>query len=267
MTARAKSPPEPRIAIEIAGKTFTGGISNAGAIFGGSVGIEASHVSHFSGSIANTGTISGAIGIDLVETPGVNVFDGGIVIGTGGTAIEFVGGGDTLTLAAGYTIGGTVSATGSSTLQLGGIGSDTFNLGSIGTQYKGFTTFNVSGGEWTLTSSGTGWNIIGGTAELASGGLLVSTIVRSAGTLEVLSGAHVSATTVSNGGTLVVSAGGTADPTRLFSGATEIIASGGTDDGAQISGGTQEVFGSASGTIVFGGARWWNPAARRPVRM
>ena len=63
---------------------------------------------------------------------GVSIFDAGAIIGTGGTAIEFAGSGNTLTLGAGYVISGVVDPSGSNTFQLGGIGSDTFDLSSIG---------------------------------------------------------------------------------------------------------------------------------------
>jgi autotransporter passenger strand-loop-strand repeat protein len=114
----------------------------------------------------------------------------------------------------------------------------------------------VVGGVWTVSSAGSDWNVdSGGTLALASGGLLVSTIVHSGGALDVLSGATASNTTVSRGGSLIVASGGHADPTRLLSGGAEVISSGGTDNGAQISGGTQAVFGVASGTTVFAGSQ------------
>jgi fibronectin-binding autotransporter adhesin len=161
-----------------------------------------------------------------------------ILASPGGTAIEFAGSGYTLTLGAGYLIEGIVDPAGKNTLQLGGTGSDGFDLNSIGSgaQYRGFTTFNVVGGVWTVSGAGSAWNVTGGTLALSSGGILRDTTVRS-------------------GGTFVVSSGGTADPTRLLSSGAEIIASGGIDGGAQVSGGEQDVFGSASGTTVFGGSQ------------
>ena len=63
----------------------------------------------------------------------VSIFDAGAIIGTGGTAIEFAGSGNTLTLGAGYLISGIVDPlSGSNTFQLGGMGSDTFDLSPIG---------------------------------------------------------------------------------------------------------------------------------------
>ena len=70
----------------------------------------------------------------------------GTIIGTGGTAIEFAGSGNTLTLGAGYLISGIVDPlSGSNTFQLGGTGSDAFDLSPIGAtaRYRGFTIFNV----------------------------------------------------------------------------------------------------------------------------
>ena len=95
-------------AVDIVGRTFTGGIFNAGVI-------------------------SGGIGIEIVSASAVSIFDAGAIIGSGGTAIEFAGSGNTLTLGAGYTIGGIVDPSGNNTFQLGGTGSDTFDLNSIGT--------------------------------------------------------------------------------------------------------------------------------------
>jgi autotransporter passenger strand-loop-strand repeat protein len=74
------------------------------------------------------------------------------------------------------------------TLQLGGTGSGTFDLNSIGTQYKGFTTFDVVGAIWTVSGAGVFWNVDSGTLRVASGGRLLDAAVSSGGTLAVLSG-------------------------------------------------------------------------------
>jgi hypothetical protein len=89
--------------------------------------------------------ISGSAGIAIKSARPVSIFDAGTIVGTGGTAIQFAGSGNTLTLGAGYVISGVVDPAGGNAFQLGGTGSDTFNLSSIGPQYKGFTTFNVIG--------------------------------------------------------------------------------------------------------------------------
>ena len=100
---------------------------------------------------------------------------------------------------------------GHNTFQLGGTGSDTFDLNSIGAaaQYRGFTTFDVVGGAWTVSGGGTGWNVNGGTLPLASGAVLPSTTVERR--LGVECGADVSTTTVKAGRHPRLS-GGTAMP-------------------------------------------------------
>jgi uncharacterized protein with beta-barrel porin domain len=85
----------------------------------------------------------------------------------------------------GFTIQGNVVGTGSDTFQLGGTGSGAFNLSNIGTQYTGFTTFNVVGGAWNTTgtfSPSQAWNVNGGT--LAGTGSFQSINVNNGGTLE-----------------------------------------------------------------------------------
>src|SRR5262249_19483049 len=99
------------------GATFSGGITNAGTISAGSAGIELRNIPHFSGGISNTGAISGATGIALIGVESVSVFDAGTIVGTGGTAIEFSGSGNTFTLGAGYVISGDVDGTGSDALR------------------------------------------------------------------------------------------------------------------------------------------------------
>jgi hypothetical protein len=98
----------------------------------------------------------------------VSIFDAGAIIGTGGTAIEFTGSGNTLTLGAAYTITGAVDPSDNNVLQLGGTGSDTFDLFGIGQQFNGFTTFNVVGGTWTVSGGGLGWNVDNGAMQVAA---------------------------------------------------------------------------------------------------
>ncbi len=101
------------------------------------------------------------------------MFNSGLIDGTGGTAIEFDGGAtsdNTLTLAAGYTITGDVLGGGTDTLVLGGSGSADFDFDNIGTsqQYSGFTTFEVTGGVWDTTGSGSDWLVEGGRSKSAA---------------------------------------------------------------------------------------------------
>ena len=212
---------------------FSGGIVNSGTISGAGAGIQLESIKTFAGGVSNTGTIAGTIGIDVLNMQGLSIFDAGAIIGSGGTAIELAGSGNTLTLGAGYVISGVVDPlSGSNTFQLGGTGSDTFDLSSIGAtaQYQGFTIFNVVGGAWTVTSASSAhWTIrSGGTDEIASGGELTSTTVSSGGALEVDSGATASTTVVKAGGTQIIESGAIISGTTISIGATVELLGGGT---------------------------------------
>ena len=244
-----------KTAIDIAGPTFTGGIFN-------------------------TGVVSGSAGIEIKSAHAVSIFDGGTIIGTGGTAIEFAGSGNTLTLGAGYFISGIVDPqSGNNTFQLGGFGSDTFNLSSIGAaaQYQGFTIFNVVGGTWTVSSASTAhWTIKAGTLEITSGGALTSTTVSSGGVLAINSGATVSGVTIKTGATLELFGGiplpsgvtipagatlgvggGVYSGLIVSSGHTLKVLSGGTDLDATVRSGGALIVGSdgtdSGATILKGG--------------
>jgi uncharacterized protein with beta-barrel porin domain len=167
--------------------TFSGGVTNSGTISAKTYGIFVGTVSTFSGGIINNGTISGGIGIDFLSTTGASVFDSGTIVGTGGTAIEFAAGPNTLTLGPGFNIQGNVIGSGGDVFQLGGTGSGNFNLSSIGAgqQYQGFTTFNVVSGVWNTTGTfgqSQAWNVDGGT--LAGTGTFQSINVNNGGTLQ-----------------------------------------------------------------------------------
>jgi len=201
---------------------FSGGISNGGTISGagtivatarsgtilaggsgnplsGGAGIAVYNVSTFSGGISNTGSITGGIGIVVQGASAVSIFDSGAITGTGISvsgdftigagpiAIDLIGNspGNVLTLGPGYMIAGQVAGQGSDTLQLGGTGSGSFDLSTVGTQYTGFTTFNVVSGVWTVSNvdaQSQAWNVNGGT--LAGTGTLPAINVNSGGTLE-----------------------------------------------------------------------------------
>lgn len=159
--------------------TFVGGIDNSGRISADSTGISITAVTTFTGGISNGGMISGVVGIAVTNAGAVGVYDAGFIAGSGGTAVDLsrTGPGNTFTLGTTASFGaGTESVIGSGndTFQLGG--SDpvpgNFNLSNIGTQYIGFTTFNVTSATWVATGTGNqNWSIFNGaTLQLGNGG-------------------------------------------------------------------------------------------------
>ena len=80
--------------------------------------------STFSGVVFNSGTISGTTGIVVTHQPSVTVFDGGKIVGTGGTAVNLKGGGtNTFEIVSGYSITGKVLGGSNGIFELGGSGS------------------------------------------------------------------------------------------------------------------------------------------------
>ena len=185
--------------------TVSGGITNAGLISsnnGAAVVINGT----FSGGINNSGTISGATGI-VSSVAGVSIFNSGTITGTSGTAISFGSGTNTLTLGPGFSINGNVFGSGGDTLQLGGTGNGTFDLSTIGSsqQYRGFTTFNVIGGTWTVNNTyaqSDPWTVQSGT-------LLVNGDLSAASSLTVSGGMLGGTGTVGN---TQINSGGTFAP-------------------------------------------------------
>jgi fibronectin-binding autotransporter adhesin len=243
---------------QVGNASVGGGIVNSagGTISAADTGINIVNVTSFFGGITNVGTIKGVVGIDIVSTTSVSIFDSGEIVGSGGTAIEFdPGGGDpnTLTLGAGYDISGLVLGGGSDIFQLGGSGADTFNLGAIGTQYTGFATFNVVGGSWTVSGTGANWNILGGTMDLVSG-TLAKTTVSSGGALDVTSGSTANSTVIASGGEEIVDSGGIVNSSVVKRGGEEVVSSGGAANNTVVHGGGVEVvYGSANSATVDSG--------------
>ena len=141
------------------------------------------------------------------------MFNAGTITGTAGTAIEFfTGGTNTLTLGPGFVVNGNVVSPGGDTFQLGGAsGNGTFDLSTIGTQYQGFTTFNVVGGA-TWTATGTyaqtdAWDVQGGTL-LVNGDLSNATTVTAESGAALGGAGTLGVTIVNNGGSLIPGAVG-----------------------------------------------------------
>jgi uncharacterized protein with beta-barrel porin domain len=183
--------------------TVSGGITNAGLISSNS-GAAIAIAGPFSGGISNSGTISGIQGISVFNSAGVSIFNSGTITGTSGTAISFRSGTNTLTLGPGSLIDGNVFGSGGDTLQLGGTGNGAFDLSTIGAtqQYRGFTTFNVTSGTWTVNNTYTQpdpWTVQSGTLRVNGDLSSASSLTVSGG---VLGGTGtVGNTQINSGGT------------------------------------------------------------------
>jgi outer membrane autotransporter protein len=177
-------------------------VNNAGAITAGTIGVNLTGGT--TNALSNSGSISGATGI-VTSAGATSVFNSGSITGSGGTAIQFAGTGNTLTIAPTSVITGNAVGVGTDTFQLGGAsGSGSFDAALIGpaAQYRGFASYNkVDASTWTLTGTNAlvlPWTVLQGTLNV-TGTLPNSTFTVQGGTLSV--DGTVGATTV-NGGLL-----------------------------------------------------------------
>jgi hypothetical protein len=165
-----------------------GTLVNAGLITGGSAAVL---LQGAGGSLTNTGTITGAIGVlASAETSGATelVVNAGLIVGTSGTALQFVDPGSTLVLRSGAAFIGNVVGAGDSTLDLSATGGA---IGGLGGQFSGFGDFVVeAGSSWRLggantIGAGTAFTL-NGTLGLSAGATLdIDTVVDGAGTLDL----------------------------------------------------------------------------------
>jgi uncharacterized protein with beta-barrel porin domain len=182
-------------------------VNNAGASISGSGAGIATGVDGSSGSsIFNAGSISGSM-YGILALGSTSIVNSGS-ISSDTAAIQFMVGGNTLTLLPGSVISGRVIGFGSDTLQLGGIGAANFDVSQLGAdptlQYSGFNTFNkIDSSIWTLTGTTT----YAGPVNVNGGTLAVNGNLASASLLTVNSGGTIGGTgtlgaTIINGGTL-----------------------------------------------------------------
>ena len=177
--------------------SITGTLSSTG--FGILTGANATVINNAGGTITG-----GLVGISPIAG-GSSVFNAGTISG-GGAAIQFLGTGNTLTLAPGSVITGIVLGTGADTFQLGGSGAATFDVSQLSpaAQYQGFGIFNKIGSSvWTLTGTGT----FGGPVNVNAGTLLADGDISAASGLTVnpggtLGGSGTVGNTTINGGAL-----------------------------------------------------------------
>ena len=207
-------------------------VNNSGTISGSSGGIAAGSNSTISnsgtvsassgtaltatGTIINTGTISGrTTAISSLGGAPAITNSGTITATSGPNAIVMGGTTAMLTITPTSIINGLVLAVSGAqdTLQLGGSGSGSFNVSLIGPtqQYRGFEAFQKIGGStWTLTGTTgavTPWTINQGTLSISSDtnlGATSSGVTFNGGTLQFLAGFTSNRTVTLNagGGTL-----------------------------------------------------------------
>jgi uncharacterized protein with beta-barrel porin domain len=193
------------VGLTLAGGTTTT-VTNNSTITAGT-GILADHV-----NLTNTatGTISGTVGVRTTAGPS-SVFNAGTISGSGGTAIQFAGSGNTLTIAPTSVITGNALGTGADLFQLGGAGTGSFDAGLIGpaAQYRGFGAFaKVGSSTWTLAGSNAlalPWTVQQGTL-IVTGALANSAFTVNGGLLE--GNGTIGTTAINSGGAFAPGAPG-----------------------------------------------------------
>jgi uncharacterized protein with beta-barrel porin domain len=168
-----------------------------------------------------SGSVQGSTGI-VTSGGSTTLMNFGTIAGSGGTAIQFGGANNILTLAPGAAINGNVLGTGSDTFQLGGPGgAAAFDVSKIGpsAQYRGFNAFNKVGlSTWTLTGASTvvqPWSVQAGTL-VVSGSMANSPFSVANGTLSV--NGTAGDVTVNSGG--ILGGNGTVGNTTINGGGT-----------------------------------------------
>ena len=203
------------IGLDLAGGTTTT-VTNNSTISAGT-GIRADHVAL---NNTATGVISGSVGVQTLAGPS-SIFNAGTINGTGGTAIQFAGSGNTLTIAPTSLITGNAIATGADSFQLGGSGIGSFNASLIGpaAQYRGFASYNkVDASIWTLTGTNAlvlPWTVQKGTLNV-TGTLVNSPFTVNGGILE--GNGSIGTTQINTGGTFAPGSPGTPGTSIVIAG-------------------------------------------------
>ena len=202
------------------------------------------------------------------------MFNAGTISATGGDAIFFTaigggGGGNTLTLASGSVINGTVQGAGADTLQLGGSANAAFDVGQIGADRpnRGFQTFNKIGAStWTLTGVGAqDWTVTGGVLALGAisalgagntvvlgGGELLSLVSGTVAGNIVSDAHHTNVIAAASGKTFTLDPDGGASFIAFAPGTTTVFGSP-TDDGTVVVASAHEFTSPNARVVVAGG--------------
>ncbi|MGF7229011.1 MAG: autotransporter outer membrane beta-barrel domain-containing protein [Candidatus Saccharibacteria bacterium] len=256
--------------VGVTGTGFT--LTNSGAIAGGNGGdAGVGGASANGGANGANGTTGLSGGAGVVATGNATILNAGSISGglagdgvNRADAVDLSGGGNTLTLEAGYGFTGNVVSTsgttnGGDTLALGGSANATFDVSQIVTtaptaytgtpQFYGFTTYEKTGGStWTITgtpSATINWIVDQGAVNFAgmTGGVTMSSLSGSGGSLDLGSNTLTLDTSVRNTFTGTVSGQGMTlqgGGTQILDGQTNFTAS------ATIAGGTLEIGDSDS---------------------
>ena len=209
-------------------------VNNSGTVLGGATGVHL--IGGNANAVTNSGNISGVTGV-AATAGSTSVFNAGTIAGTGGTAIQFAGSGNILTVAPTSVITGNAIGTGADLFQLGGTGTGSFDASQIGpaAQYRGFGAFaKVGASTWTLTGTNAlalPWTVQQGVLDVA-GTLANSPFTVQAGTLLVTG--TIGAATVNGGlltgngtiGTTQINGGGTFAPGTPGAPGTSMTVSG-----------------------------------------
>jgi hypothetical protein len=251
------------IGVLIGAKNASTLIVTAGSSISGQTGVDASAHSDLGSFNSN-----GAAG-------GLTVTNAGTITGTGGTAILFGTGDDTLALQTGSVINGQVDGgAGANGVTLAGTTNTQTATQSVG-GYLNFQTLNVNSGYWTLAAGGT-YPTVGIASGAAlevddlgatSNGGLVFTTLTDAGTLAIDTATSLTeAGTITGAGDLKILGGAVTLSGTSSVGATEVA--GGTliatgpltsvftvDSGATLQGSTTTLLAQGTvadnGTLVF----------------
>lgn len=243
------------------------GLTNAGSITATDIGGYAVASSQAATITNNAGGIlSGDTGI-LTTTGTSTVFNAGTITGTGGTAIQFGGANNVLTVSPGSVINGTVLGTGTDAFRLGGTGTGSFDVSAIGpaAQYRGFTSVAKTGDStWTLAGTNSAalpvtvqqgrlavngslanspFTVVGGI--LGGNGTIGSVVAQSGGTI----GPGNSIGTLNVAGNVTFQSGSFYQVEVNAAGQLDKIAATGT---AALQGGTVQVLGTPAGGVSYG---------------
>jgi fibronectin-binding autotransporter adhesin len=274
-----------------------GGVGLNNTITYGHSGAGGAAVSGSGFTLTNTGSISGGSGsgsgsggVGIVSTGSASVVNSGSISGGNGSsgqvdAIDFSGGGNTLSLQNGYSVTGNVISTsgntaGGDTLALGGSRNATFdasqivasNPGSYGglPVYAGFENYVKTGSStWTLTGSTsavTSWTISAGTLNVGADtalGAASGSLTFTGGTLQLGASFNLSSRrgiTLGTGGgtidtngfstTIAQAVTGSGGLTKAGAGTLTLSASNSYTGGTMVSGGTLQL--SGAGTLGSG---------------